>query len=263
MIDLHCHILPIDDGSHNIEESIELVISAKKIGYNTLCCTSHYQVGKYENEKYEIELRKLRFELKNRGIEIELLKGNELYLTPEDLEMLETGVVRTIGNSRYLLVEAIPGMTYGALKKSLLEIRRMGYFPVLAHVERYPYVGIKELEELQQMGIIIQVNVRAVKHKKEIYRWIKLGLVDILASDVHDKKYRNYDFLDILMEIKKEVGIKTFKRLTERTPRRIIENKKIEENDHEKKVFTNGINGDSIVKRIFERINFRRGTDNS
>ncbi len=263
MIDLHCHILPIDDGAQNIEESIELVISAKKIGYNTLCCTSHYKVGIYENKRYEEKFKQLKLELKTRGIEIELIRGNELYLTPEDLEMLETGMVQTIGSSKYLLVEAIPGMTYRALTRSLLEIRRMGYFPVLAHVERYPYVGIEKLKELKELGIIIQVKIRSVREKKEIYKWIRLGLVDILASDTHNIKYRNYDFFDILMEIKGEVGIKTFKRLTERTPKRIIENKKIEENDHEKKAFTNGTDGDTFVKRVFKRINFRRCTNDS
>ena len=46
MTDIHSHILfDIDDGSKNIEESIELLKKLKEIGFNNIILTPHYIEG--------------------------------------------------------------------------------------------------------------------------------------------------------------------------------------------------------------------------
>ena len=48
MIDFHTHILPnIDDGAKSIEETMELVEEAKKVGFEAIISTSHYMEGYY------------------------------------------------------------------------------------------------------------------------------------------------------------------------------------------------------------------------
>ncbi|WP_028855457.1 tyrosine-protein phosphatase [Psychrilyobacter atlanticus] len=261
MIDLHCHILPkIDDGSKNIEESMELILSAEKLGYKKICCTSHYRAGKYENKNYDRTLKKLRDQLKLEKVDIELLEGNELFLDLDGLTALKEKKVKTLNRTSYLLVEAIPGMTEMALKKSLGKIRGLGYKPVLAHVERYPFIEVKTLHELKKIGVIIQVNLKSLRHKKEIYRWIKLGLIDILASDVHDKKYRNYELADIISEIDNKLGRETRERLLTGNPEKIINNEDIEGTIDEKKIYDTGIDDDNFIKCFFKRFKFRRST---
>ncbi|MGB6127561.1 MAG: CpsB/CapC family capsule biosynthesis tyrosine phosphatase, partial [Psychrilyobacter sp.] len=214
MIDLHCHILPgIDDGSKDMNESMELILSAQRLGCKKICCTTHYRVGRYENKNYDGALKKLRDQLKIDKIDIELLEGNELFLDLEGLSALKEKKVKTLNKSDYLLVEAIPGMTKVALEKSLELIINLGYKPVLAHVERYPFIKVKTLYELKKLGVVIQVNLKSLRHKKKIYKWIELGLVDILSSDVHDRKYRNYELGDIIKEIDNKLGRKTRERL--------------------------------------------------
>ncbi|UUV18715.1 hypothetical protein NRK67_15710 [Fusobacteria bacterium ZRK30] len=261
MIDLHCHILPkIDDGSKDIEESLELILSAQKLGYRKICCTSHYRAGKYENKNYDRVLKKLRDQLEIDKVEIELLEGNELFLDLEGLRALKEKKVKTLNRTNYLLVEAIPGMTEIALKKSLEKIISLGYKPVLAHVERYPFIKVKTLYELKKMGVVIQVNLKSLRNKKEIYRWIELDLIDILASDVHDKKYRNYELEDIMTEIDDRLGRETRGRLLRSNPEKIVNNEDIEGTIDEKKIYDTGIDDDNFIKCFFKRIKFRRST---
>ena len=43
MVDLHCHILPgIDDGSKDIEETLEMARIAVSEGVHHIICTPHY-----------------------------------------------------------------------------------------------------------------------------------------------------------------------------------------------------------------------------
>jgi len=136
----------------------------------------------------------------------------------------------------------------------------LGYRVVLAHVERYPFINIKTLYQFKKMGIIIQVNLRSLKNTKETYEWIKLGLVDVLASDVHNIKYRNYNFEEIIEELDNNLGLKTREKLLVINPEKIINNEDIEGNIDEEKI--NGISTDDtgVVKRFFKKFKFRRST---
>ena len=43
MIDFHSHILPgIDDGSENVETSLQMIAALKEQGVDTICATSHF-----------------------------------------------------------------------------------------------------------------------------------------------------------------------------------------------------------------------------
>ena len=50
MIDLHCHILPgLDDGAHDLEESLDMAAMALKDGVDTIVATPHTLDGLYTN----------------------------------------------------------------------------------------------------------------------------------------------------------------------------------------------------------------------
>ena len=93
MTDTHCHILyGLDDGSHGIEESIELIEAMKSIGFNNLILTPHYIKGSEysaNNELKESHLDKLKQALNERNIKMNLYLGNEIFIATNILELLE------------------------------------------------------------------------------------------------------------------------------------------------------------------------------
>ena len=97
MIDFHSHILPnIDDGSKNMEETIELLEEAQKAGFTKIISTSHYMEQYYETtEKNRLELIK-KIQQKDQGVEI--FPGSEIYITDELVEVLKEKKASPINN---------------------------------------------------------------------------------------------------------------------------------------------------------------------
>ena len=63
-IDMHCHIIPnVDDGAKSLEQAMNMISIAYQNGFRTMIGTPHYEVGRYEANKEEIENNYLK--LKN------------------------------------------------------------------------------------------------------------------------------------------------------------------------------------------------------
>ena len=84
MKDLHNHILfGIDDGSNNIEESIKIIEEAEKNGYTDLILTPHYRKLENftsDNKSKRKRFKKLKKELEERNINVNIYLGNEITL---------------------------------------------------------------------------------------------------------------------------------------------------------------------------------------
>ena len=97
MIDFHSHILPnIDDGSRNLEQSIEIVNEAKNAGFTKIISTSHYLEDYYECE--EQERAKLLKQLQDNVQGIELYLGNEIYITDNMIQLIKDKKESKINN---------------------------------------------------------------------------------------------------------------------------------------------------------------------
>jgi len=251
MIDLHSHVLPnVDDGAKDLKESIELILLAQKLGYKKICCTSHYICGMFENENYDNSLKKLREQLKIEKIDMEVLEGNELFLDSDGFKALKEKKVKTLNNTDYILIEIIPNMNEKLVKRDLKKVMKLGYKPILAHIERYPFIDLKFLYKLKKMGILTQVNLKGLKNNDTLYNWIELGLIDVVTSDTHNIKYRSYDVEDILNEIDNKLGVKIKEKLLIKNPKKIINNEEILETIDEEKI-NNLLSQNSLIKHFF------------
>ena len=93
MEDIHTHLLyGIDDGSRSIEESISILKDMQDMGITEIVLTPHY----VENSKYNCnnyDKVKLYQELMERAakenIKIRIYLGNEVFITPNILTLLE------------------------------------------------------------------------------------------------------------------------------------------------------------------------------
>ena len=192
MIDIHSHILPgIDDGSRSIEESKMLLEEAKNAGFNKIVSTSHYALDLYECPEYKrIDLiNKLKEEVQFP----EIVLGSEIYVTHTIFNLLDEGKASRINGTRYILIEIPLVGSFPDLMGLINRIKENGYYPILAHPERYRAIhhNYNFLYELQSNGVYFQCNYASIIGyygpiaKKTVKKMLKEGLVSFMGTDVH------------------------------------------------------------------------------
>ena len=88
MIDIHSHVLPgVDDGSQDMDMSLEMISLAADSGVHTLVATPHCNIpGEFDNyasPELEESFLSLRREVELEGIPIRLCRGMEIFATEE------------------------------------------------------------------------------------------------------------------------------------------------------------------------------------
>ena len=164
MIDMHCHILyGIDDGCKTIEESIETIINMKSVGFNTIVLTPHYiedSLFKANNNLKLERLEILKEELLKNNIDVNLFLGNEIFINESINELIINKEIRSINNTRYILIELPFDNQILNLDDYIYELSLKGYKVIIAHPERYSYFkdDYKEANYLYDSGVLFQVN---------------------------------------------------------------------------------------------------------
>lgn len=241
-IDMHSHILDsIDDGSRNIEESIEIVSKLEKLGFVGVTATPHYIEGSlYEadNEEKRKHLIALQKNLIQRNINCNIYLGNEIYICSNIDKYIIEDKIYSINNTKYLLIELPFENEISSIDDYLFKLRSKGYIIIIAHPERYYYFqnSPDRLKEYIDMGIIFQCNYGSItgrygkSAKKTIKAFLKKGYVHLLATDVHSPKSSFFeDFPKIIKKITKIVGAEKVKDLTYNNAYKILSNIKLDE----------------------------------
>ena len=88
MIDIHAHILPdLDDGSEDMEESLEMAELSVESGVEIMAATPHSnQMGRFENfqsEQLQTAFERLRMVLKKEKIPLKILNGMEIFASED------------------------------------------------------------------------------------------------------------------------------------------------------------------------------------
>ena len=234
MIDFHSHILPnIDDGSKNMEETIELLEEAQKAGFTKIISTSHYMEQYYETtEKNRLELIK-KIQQKDQGVEI--LPGSEIYITDELVEVLKEKKASPINNSKYVLFELPLNVKEIGAKEVVYRLIENDYIPIIAHPERYSYVqqDINYIEELTQMGALLQANYGSIigmygsKAEKTVKKLLKNNSIQFLGSDVHRPGQVYEKMPKIIKKLKKIIPEDKLEELTTLNPQKVLNNEDI------------------------------------
>ena len=203
MLDIHTHILPnVDDGSKSLEESIELLRSEVNNGVTTVILTPHQNA----RIKTKNELIKRFLEFKKEIDFIDLYLGSEIYYYDDLIADLVNDRVLTINNSKYVLVE-FSTRTETNIADIVYEIVLKGFKPIIAHIERYPYLTLENYLAIKNNGGLIQINASSYEDKyfkKKTKILLKNKLVDFVASDCHNTKTRNVVFSNIKKVVEKK-----------------------------------------------------------
>lgn len=239
MIDFHTHILPnVDDGSKSIEETFELLNEAKKAGFDTIISTSHY-IEDYYNvnvSEREVWINAISEILKKENNDLKLYLGNEVYLTENIMELLETGKATTINKSRYILFEFPMNTKPMNMYDIIYDMLQNKLIPILAHPERYSFVQ-KEPEiiyDLIQKGVLMQANYGSIigrygeKAQLMVRKFFENNMIHFLGSDVHKKNTIYPRITQALNEIKDIIGKEKLNELTTINPGMVLEDRKID-----------------------------------
>lgn len=190
--DWHSHILPgVDDGIRSLDESLEVLRHYEEWGIRKVWLTPHIMED-YPNTTGTLHagFQKL-CEAWNGNVELALASENML----DSLfsERLEADDIIPIGDGkRNLLVETSYFSAPMALTDILDRIRTKGYFPVLAHPERYRYMDKDDYRKLRNDGVLFQLNLLSLTGvygpaaRKRAIWMIKEGMVDLFGSDLHN-----------------------------------------------------------------------------
>lgn len=237
-IDIHSHILPgVDDGSSSMEESMEMLRIARNEGITTVVATPHYAAGSKNIAIDQLisiknQVQKTAREL---GLFIDILLGNEIYYSESVLEDVTSGMVMTLADSRYVLIEFGIREHFQTIYHGLNEFVLAGYAPILAHVERYSCFKKREdlLEELIKLGSYLQMNSNSLTggfwNIEAAYnrRLVNKGLVHFIGTDCHDAKQRPPCMENAYKAVSKHMSDIHIQQIFKDNPRKIIENKYI------------------------------------
>jgi protein-tyrosine phosphatase len=201
MIDLHSHILPaLCDGSQNLETSLQMARIAVADGITHLACTPHIYPGLYENTTNIIEqaLDNLQIELNKQEIPLTLIIGADIQFSPKVIRGLKNGTMPTLNHSRYFLLEPSHHVAMPDLADQVENFINAGFVPIITHPERLYWVEehYAVFVEAVKRGAWIQITAGAITGvfgkvaKKYAERFLKEGLVHIIASDAHNLDQR-------------------------------------------------------------------------
>ena len=223
MTDIHSHILPhIDDGAANTHQSQELLAEEQRQGVNRIVFTPHFYPEKIEMNRFLTFRNAAYADIIAKGIipkGIKTALGAEVHFSPA-LAHMDTEKL-TLGDTGYLLLELSYRQRPIFLKQVVSSLDNRGITPIIAHVERYPYVLSDPtlLYEWVNLGCALQVDADSlfIDHKLTdfILKCIKWNLVQVIASDTHSMDKRPPQLKDAYKLISKKLGREYAKRLAE------------------------------------------------
>lgn len=236
--DIHNHILPgIDDGAQNLGEAIQMIELAYNEGITQMMLTPHYVRGKnsYTLEELRQRFREFEKQVKIKYPDMQLYLGNEILYEDGIVEDLKNGLIQTMNDTKYVLVEFNIRIPYTQLYAAIRKLTAARFRPIIAHVERYYCLTkhIDRLEELIGMETYFQMNISSVyggmldENARWCKRLVKEGYISFFGTDAHDLENRAPYIKDYTEWIRKKCSEDFLKQVFMDNPEQMVRNKYI------------------------------------
>lgn len=189
--DWHCHLLPgVDDGVQDIGETLQILEEWEMLGVETVWLTPHIME---DMPNRPVDLRKGFGALKTRYTgRIKLHLAAEHMMDGPFAKRLEEDDVLPIGyRHNRLLVETSYYTPPMNLAETIDSVKAKGYDPLLAHPERYQYMGRRDYHHWKNQGVLFQLNLPSVlgAYGPEVQQkaeWLlKENMYDYCGTDTH------------------------------------------------------------------------------
>jgi len=200
--DIHSHILPgIDDGSPDIDTSLQILRSLSEAGIQKFICTPHVIGDMYRNTPETINdaLERLQKAIRQNGMQVEISAAAEYMLDDHFMQLLRNKEPLMKLTKNYILTELSYSTAPEKLEEISFEINTNNYQPLMAHPERYPYYhdNYGAYSRLKELGFLLQVNLLSLTgyYGKTVAKAAKYildnDLADFVGTDLHHYKHLN------------------------------------------------------------------------
>lgn len=193
--DMHSHLIAgIDDGSPDLDTSVQIIKSLQSLGFKKIITTPHIMQDFYRNTPEIIfkGLKDLRNELKRQSVNIDVSVAAEYYIDYDFESKVDSGEkFLTIGNNQ-ILIETSFISTPPNFDDTIFKLQLAGYKVILAHPERFGFFSFKDLDNYKTRSIELQINLlsllgyygKSVKQMAE--KLIENNMVDYVGTDCHN-----------------------------------------------------------------------------
>ena len=198
LCDYHCHLLPgVDDGVQEMEETLQLLQTWESVGVKDVWLTPHIM----EDMPNKPERLREKFSL----LQQQYTGSVGLHLAAEHMmdglfpsRFAEKAFLPIGADKSHLLVETsyyIPPINMEGMLRS---IKQSGITPLLAHPERYEYMGEKDYKYYKDRQILFQLNLPsligaygpAAQQKAE---WLlDHNMYSCCGTDMHSLRHAEY-----------------------------------------------------------------------
>lgn len=235
-VDIHTHLLPdTDDGAKDIQEARRMVRLAYEDGTRAMILTPHYRGVHRENTPAFLQQRFYEFQqtIHHEFPDMKLYLGNEIQYQVDVFQLLESGRVLPLCNSRYVLLEFRGNALRSRVIMGVAEAVQYGFIPIIAHAE---LCGVFRSDpslvlEVLHMGALIQMNADSIFGKNGFgvkrfcHRLLKNHQVHFVASDAHDPEKRPPLLGKCFSWVQKRYGMKYADRVFCENALTVIENR--------------------------------------
>lgn len=219
MIDFHTHILPgIDDGSHNVQESITMLKQSFAQGIDTVVLTSHFRLGEHRigtwlrDRQDRLDWIREALTDEDRLMVPKVVLGSEVEYQPRMNQWDYLDELKIRGTD-YIMTE-MPFIPWSeAVVKTIDDIAlNSGLTPILPHIDRYflNFTPRKYIEHYYKMPeVLIQMNAIYINNYSNIQFFKPLleeRKIDLLGSDCHSCEWRPPDLGRAIRMIREVCG---------------------------------------------------------
>lgn len=209
--DFHSHVLfGIDDGAKDKSMSLAMLKKSKDDGVDTVLLTSHcYPRSSRDIDRYLAKREAAYNELCEIADLPSLRKACEVHVT-QDITKFSNIRKLCIENTNYMLLEMPHTPWTDKTIDTVYKLNLMGITPIIAHDERNMHQKRELRNTLYDLDVLIQINAPSLfmfSYRKQIDKMMKLGLVHVIGTDMHNLTSRKPCLARAQKRIKRRYGM--------------------------------------------------------
>ena len=225
LTDFHSHILPgIDDGSHDVAQSLEMLHRAANQGVTRIVATPHFY-ARYDDPARFLKRRNAAAEALFQAMAGQpelprIVLGAEVHYFPGISESEHLAKL-TIEGTKCVLIEMPQPPWSEKMYRELENISVLqGLVPIVAHVDRYirPFNTYRIPQRLERLPVLVQANAEFFLERTTsgfAQRLLRSDRIHLLGSDCHNLTDRAPNLGDAVQVIARQRNQNCLERLRE------------------------------------------------